>query len=278
MSAENEPLAVRRVDDRSVLLVTLDSCRFDTFADADAPNMKSISPLYCARAPANFTFGSHASIFAGFTPGVPTLTEPYVNPKWARIFKVGEQAFPGKSSAWFSLSGRSIIDGFRRQGYRTVGAASMSWLDPANEIGQLLTQDFDEFFFASRTGLAPQLAWALPHIAGAQVPVFAFLNIGETHVPYWHEGAAWDFARNPCQPFADDNDAADCRMRQRACVEFVDRLLSPLLDMFAGATTVVCADHGDCWGEDGLWGHGFTHEKVMEVPLLFRLGVRQPAA
>jgi glucan phosphoethanolaminetransferase (alkaline phosphatase superfamily) len=35
---------------------------------------------------------------------------------------------------------------------------------------------------------------------------------------------------------------------------------------------VVTADHGECLGEQGLYGHAFHHEKVMEVPLLiFRL-------
>jgi hypothetical protein len=35
---------------------------------------------------------------------------------------------------------------------------------------------------------------------------------------------------------------------------------------------VACGDHGDAWGEDGLWEHGIHHSKVYEVPLLFRLG------
>jgi len=31
---------------------------------------------------------------------------------------------------------------------------------------------------------------------------------------------------------------------------------------------VVTSDHGELFGEDGLFGHGpFIHEKVLEVPL-----------
>jgi hypothetical protein len=41
--------------------------------------------------------------------------------------------------------------------------------------------------------------------------------------------------------------------------------------IFANDTVIICADHGDCWGEDGLWEHGVSHEKTLEVPLLFRL-------
>ena len=41
---------------------------------------------------------------------------------------------------------------------------------------------------------------------------------------------------------------------------------------------IVCADHGDCWGEDGLWEHGVSHEKTLEVPLLFRLAPNAPSS
>ena len=36
------------------------------------------------------------------------------------------------------------------------------------------------------------------------------------------------------------------------------------------ATIVLTADHGDCWGEDGLWEHGISHRRTLEVPLLMR--------
>jgi arylsulfatase A-like enzyme len=32
-------------------------------------------------------------------------------------------------------------------------------------------------------------------------------------------------------------------------------------------TVVMCGDHGDCFGEEGLYGHGFYHPKVMQVPM-----------
>lgn len=67
------------------------------------------------------------------------------------------------------------------------------------------------------------------------------------------------------------NEAAEARRRQVACVEWVDRQLDGLLRRFEHANVLVCADHGDAWGEDGLWWHGFHHPKVLEVPLLFRL-------
>ena len=98
------------------------------------------------------------------------------------------------------------------------------------------------------------------------------MNIGETHVPYWHEGASWDREYNPCRPFGgDENDAEECARRQLACVQWVDNQLRGILQQFAHANTLVCADHGDAWGEDGLWEHGIHHPTVMDVPLIFRL-------
>jgi arylsulfatase A-like enzyme len=116
-----------------------------------------------------------------------------------------------------------------------------------------------------------QIAWLGDRLNQPDEPVFAFLNVGETHAPYYHEGASWDPRDNPCIPFAATNDAEKCRHRQKACVEFVDREIAPLLEAFAAGTTIICGDHGDAWGEDGLWEHGIYHPKVLEVPLLFRL-------
>ena len=107
---------------------------------------------------------------------------------------------------------------------------------------------------------------------GRVADAFVFINLGETHVPYWHEGADWDRSVNPCRPFGgESNDAAECARRQLACLEWVDDKLGPLLSRFAHANTLVCADHGDAWGEDGLWEHGIHHPAVMDVPLVFRL-------
>ncbi len=259
-------------DPRSILFITLDSCRYDTFMTADAPNLKALGEAQRAMAPANFTYGSHAAMFVGFTPGIAARAEPFVNPKFGKIFKIAGAGFSSKGTEFMTLAGRNIIDGLKRKGYRALGSGSVGWFDPTTETGQHLTQDFDEFYFAGNThSLSKQLAWLAERLDPAR-PVFAFLNIGETHVPYYFEGAPWSPDYNPCVPFSDKNDANESRRRQRACLEFVDGKLGALLQAFGAATTVVCADHGDCWGEDGLWEHGIHHEKVLEVPLLFRLG------
>jgi hypothetical protein len=263
-----------KLNPKSVLLVTLDSCRYDSFVAAQAPRMKSVGPLYRAMAPSNFTFGSHAAIFVGFTPGVANVATPFVNPKFAKIFKMAEGGFPGRSPSFISLEGRNIVDGFRRKGFATLGSGSVGWFDPQTPTGAVLTEGFDDFFYPGNVfSLEAQVAWAKQRIhEQGDRPVFLFLNIGETHVPYYFRGASWDFHYNPCVPFGSNNDSAECRRRQIGCVEFVDSQVADLLDQFAEGTVVLCADHGDCWGEDGVWEHGVSHPKVLEVPLIFRLG------
>lgn len=259
-------------DPRSILLVTLDSCRYDTFAGSHVPNLRAIGELHRAMAPGNFTYGSHAAMFVGFTPGIAGRLEPFVNPKHTKIFKLTGAGFPGKGGEFMTLTGPNIVVGLKRRGYATLGTGAVGWFDPSTEAGRHLTQDFDDFWYPGNAhSLGRQLLWLGERLAKVEEPAFVFLNVGETHVPYYFEGAAWSADFNPCVPFATTNDAEECRRRQRECLEFVDQRLSPLLDAFSESSVIVCADHGDCWGEDGIWEHGVSHDKVLEVPLLFRL-------
>src|SRR3954465_13936441 len=79
------------VDPRSVLLVTLDSCRYDTFIAADAPNLKNVGEqVHAAQAPSHFTYGSHMAMFVGFTPGISGARTAYLNPKYSTFFRIAK--------------------------------------------------------------------------------------------------------------------------------------------------------------------------------------------
>ncbi|WP_172649447.1 sulfatase-like hydrolase/transferase [Thiolapillus brandeum] len=236
--------------------------------------MKAVGPLHRAMAPGNFTYSSHMAMFMGFTPGDALSRQTGVNPKFGKIFRMSHGGIAGKGKEHFLLDGRNIVDGFSRRGYQTLGTGAVGWFNPQTDTAANLIGDFQNFFYPGNTwSLRQQLAWLRDMLPGNhETPVFTFLNIGETHVPYYFEGAPWSSDDNPCVPFSDDNDAREARRRQVQALEWVDGELSGLLNAFADSTVVVCADHGDCWGEDGLWEHGISHDKVLEVPLLFRLG------
>jgi hypothetical protein len=259
-------------DPTSVLFVTLDSCRYDTFAASEAPNLKKVGNLHRAQSPGSFTFSSHSAMFVGTTPGVPGVEEPYTNPAFARIFSIKQESGARASKSWVQLSGRNIIDGFRRLGYLTIGTGSVGWFDPNLMTSRPLIRPFDRYYYAGdHFSLRKQVDFVMQETRDVDQPLFVFINVGETHQPYWHDGAQWEIDKGPCRSFEEGNDAAECRWKQRACLEFVDATLAPVLERFENANALVCADHGDAWGEDGQWGHGFNHPKVFEVPLMYRL-------
>lgn len=257
----------------SYLFITLDSCRYDSFSRARIPNMKGVGPCHRAMAPGNNTFSSHMAMFVGFTPGIAGVNQSFLNPKFGRIFKMVNGGFQGRGTEHVTLEGENIIDGFKKRGFRAVGTGAVGWFDPGTDTGKALTRDFDEFFFPGNTwSLERQVEWVLETLPQKRDrPAFVFMNIGETHVPYYFKGAPWSPEENPCIPFSGHNNAEISAKRQRMCLEFVDSRLKPVLDRFRGENILICGDHGDCWGEDGLWEHGIHHEMVYAVPLLFSL-------
>ncbi len=261
---------------QSVLFITLDSCRYDSFVSADLPVLGQIGKVHRTMAPGNFTYSSHMSMLMGFTPGDAQSREIGVNPKYGKIFRMSQGGIAGRGKEYFLLQGKNIVDGFARQGYRTIGTGAVGWFNPDTETAGNLIADFQEFYYPGDPcvtwTLTQQLQWLSEQLSNDSGSVFAFLNIGETHVPYYFEGAPWSSDDNPCIPFGTNNNAEEARRRQILALEWVDTQLEPLLEAFSKSTVVVCADHGDCWGEDGLWEHGISHPKVLEVPLLFRIG------
>ncbi|WP_210249531.1 hypothetical protein, partial [Methylobacterium sp. WL7] len=181
----------------------------------------------------------------------------------------------GHAPPGFEVDGRDIVYGFRNKGYLTLGTGAVGWFDPQSPVSATLIGGFENFFFAGGRGIVTQVDWlsrALDRQAREDKTrdIFSFVNVGETHVPYHFDGASWSVEDNPCVPFQRVDRRTDCRERQRLCLEYVDRILAPILQRFMHATILVCADHGDCWGEDGLWEHGISHPMTLTVPLLVR--------
>lgn len=210
------------------------------------------------------------------TLGVVGSSVPLLNPKVAKVFllKAGGRQL-NQDAHSFDLDGANVIEGFRRQGYCTICSGAVAWFDTTTDTGAVLAQPFDQFQFAGDTwSLNSQLDWIDARLQELQPeePCFLFLNVGETHIPYWHQGAPWPRWPSPCEPLGGPScSALESRRRQRACLAWVDQQLAPLLQRFSAGTVLVCADHGDCWGENGLWAHGFSHPAILTVPLILRV-------
>lgn len=244
-------------------------------ADARTPVLDSYSEVVPAQAPANFTFASHQAFFVGMLPNA-TADVPYCNrfrKQLLGLCEVGEGQVARDSlkqvpSSW------DLVRGLRDEGFQTVGAGAMNWFRQ-----QSLTAGFERFRFTGRDADA-QIEFLLDSL-DVRRPFFGFVNFGETHAPYTFRGNP-----DPCpvdvrarrmswppreeEPAGRDNPAY---AHQMAAAEFLDGCLPRLFADLPGDTVVILtADHGDCFGEDGYWGHGVNHPKVLEVPLaIFRL-------
>ena len=261
------------------LLLTYDSCRYDVLVAARTPVLDSFAPIVRADAPATFTYASHQAFFVGMLPNaVENL--PYYN-RFRRqligLAGVGEgqvvkDAFRQVRSSW------NVVQGLRDEGYQAVGAGAVSWFQQES-----LTSAFERFLFTG-TDADRQIDYLLTEIDPAR-RFFGFINFGETHAPYVFKGQPvrcavdvrarrmrWPPLTSGSSGFS--REAFDCQV---AAAEFLDSRLPRLLDALPGDTVVILtADHGECFGEDGYWGHGVNHPKVFEVPLsIFRVD-RQP--
>jgi len=272
----------------NILFITLDSLRWDVFVNADAPNLKALGEWKRAWTQGTFTLPAHMAFFVGKLPQTLDGTDFYDHTAKRKdrekretfnreLWRLNNPERAINHRAKILLEGSNIIDGFRKRGYRAYGTGAVNWFNPALPAGRLMTGWFNDFRFFDDTGFSPlnsapaQIEWIMHtldrherSLLTRNRPFFSFINFGETHHRYTYRGCDW---MNDSEPYG-DHDA--CMYRQMKCLEYLDGMLPELLDRSRACDLVVCSDHGDAMGEDGLWGHGFFHEKVMEVPFLIR--------
>jgi hypothetical protein len=263
----------------SVLLLTYDSCRYDVLCDARTPVLDSLGEVLPAQAPGNFTYSSHQAMFSGILPNAD-VPRPYYNRFHGQLLGlagVGELQV-AKTSAIGVASSWNVVAGLTERGHQTVGAGAMNWFRQT-----ALTSCFEAFRFTG-TDADLQISYVLEELSFDR-PFFAFINFGETHAPFAFAGKpdlcpvdvrarvmTWPPEQGP-GPIGRDNEAYS---HQMAAAEYLDSRLPRLFGALPADTiVVVCGDHGECFGEDGYWGHGVNHPKVLEVPLaIFRLDGR----
>jgi membrane-anchored protein YejM (alkaline phosphatase superfamily) len=273
-----------RGDEEDFLLITWDSCRYDTYYQARTPVLDQFGEARRAWAMATYTLPAHVAMFHGFLPHVHG-PEPFYNRFRQQLWRINSRHTQYRPLVTLPAGQGDVVAGLRRHGYFTAGTGAMGWFrDTA-----FLQEGFRHFEY---TGVAARrqnellVRWAEKR-AGHR-PCFLFVNYGETHSPFRHEGmsdANFEVDRRYRRSRVINQDGVrkdhwkfdeEGFRRQIACAEYLDARTGELIDLMRRrgrpTTVVVCGDHGECFGEHGLYGHGFYHEKVMEVPLLiFRL-------
>jgi membrane-anchored protein YejM (alkaline phosphatase superfamily) len=263
-------------DRANLVLLTYDSCRYDVLRAANTPVLDSFADVLLAEAPANFTYPSHLAMFAGILPNCDE-PRPYYNRFCGQLFGlagVGELQVANRSSLSV-ISTWNAVAGLSEAGFQTVGAGAMNWF-----LQESLTSCFQQFRFTG-TDADAQIDYVLDSLDFDR-PFFAFINFGETHAPFVYKGKtvpcpvdvrARVMQWPPRQGLQPVGRASEAFSHQVAAAEYLDTRLPRVLSAFPADTVVVlCADHGECFGEDGFWGHGVNHPMVLQVPLaIFRL-------
>lgn len=256
--------ARRCLGSHNVLFITLDTLRFDV---ADAAMRDGATPVLAELAggdwerrhsPATFTYAAHTAFFAGFLP-TPS------GPRGARAPRLFATQFPGSRTTHEKtvvFDQDNIVAGFAEAGYRTICIGGVGFFNKRSALGSVLPGYFQESYWTPDLGVEclasteHQVALACDLLSGEERPVFMFLNVSACHMP--HRGYVPGATRDTVET-------------QRAALEYVDGALAPLLAAIRQARptlVVICADHGEAFGEDGYVGHRLAHPTVWEVPYL----------
>ncbi|MEM6453751.1 MAG: sulfatase-like hydrolase/transferase [Acidobacteriota bacterium] len=244
---------------RDVILITVDTLRWDALGFADGPaERRASTPVLDRLAAAGtiyrdayahnvVTLPSHANLLTGRYPydhgvrensgfvlrdDVPTLAT-----------LLGDAGFAtGAFVAAFPLDRRFGL----ARGFATYDDAVAAGRD-------------DAFAIPERRGdavVAPALAWWQAERARRR---FLWVHLYDPHAPYAAEPRF--AAQHPDQPYLGEVAAVDA---------YLAPLLTPLLDAGArDAIVVVTADHGEALGEHGEMTHGlFAYQPTLKVPLV----------
>lgn len=266
---------------RNLVFVTLDSCRYDTFAEARTPVLSGLGIAECRYSYASWTAPAHYNLLLGLLP--------HCNPQGTYAGKAYIEEFRGheRRLGFPLMTPNRAMDSFyfptflQDAGYFTGALVSLSALSPASPINR----GFDRFRQMSRHNDMRAMLSELWFPADR--PAFWLLNVGETHYPYalpnedpahWPKltgahGVFRHFSAGTSASvprFFDLDQMAELRARQVRAVEYLDGVFGELFAILPSNTWIcIMGDHGELFGEDGFFGHGpIQHPKVLEVPFL----------
>ncbi|MBI3512281.1 MAG: sulfatase-like hydrolase/transferase [Bacteroidetes bacterium] len=249
------------------LIVTIDSCRWDTFCSANMPYIKGKSSFRKAYSQGTYTLPSHKSIYQGILPSVYEKI-PYYNRFAKSLFRINNREVATNSLVTFRGGTKNIIEGFNEKKYFTLGIGAMEWFRHIE-----LTDGFQKFFYTA-INAKKQCEIFFETISKIKEPFFALINFGETHEPYEYGRQIEPTlnSRSRMRSFINYGFLQDEMNKQISACEYLDLMFTDLIcniekTISRGTVVIICSDHGECFGEDGLYGHGFYHQKIIEVPL-----------
>jgi arylsulfatase A-like enzyme len=271
---------------RNLLLVVLDSLRYDAWIAAKTPCLETLGRVERRWSYASWTAPSHYALLMGLLPH-SSPSDVYASEYYKADFARYSERLGVEGIEFRKLLPSIFLPTFLRNvlGYRTRAMVSMPVLNPHTAINR----DFDDYRLMPRHN---DMAAMVDELSFDEArPSFYLLNVGETHYPYAlpHEDPnEWprlsgvhgvfrqlDEEPSPAAPagpreFFDESRLAELRARQIAALEYLDGVFARLFDELPSNTwVIVTSDHGELFGEDRYFGHGpIAHPKVLEVPLV----------
>ncbi len=251
----------------NVVLITFDSCRWDSYERADMRFLNQHCPARKAYSQATFTYAAHLAMFQGLLPNTKEALA-YYNRYTRQLIRIANRGVGPSSLISFQAGTEDIVTGFRGAGYFTLGLGAMEWFRHPH-----LTRNFEQFF---NIGIhAQNQVDILLDRTKQNRPFFALVNFGETHDPYTigyeHRVPYSSTSRARQNNLSAGTFDEEGWKKQSLCCQYLDTQVSAIFRHLLATTRetifIVCGDHGECFGEDGMFGHGFYHPKIMEVPL-----------
>ncbi|MEU0037599.1 STM4013/SEN3800 family hydrolase [Streptomyces sp. NPDC006333] len=246
----------------NILFATIDSLRYDVARGAlesgRTPRLAGLLPdgLWERRqTPGTFTLPAHMAFFSGFLPRLPQPQQP------ARLWERRPPAFKQVPSETFVFDAPNLLDGLAEHGYRTVCVGGVTYFSSETPLGSVLPAMFHEAHWRP-SFCSPEIESTRHQVDQAldvtdrhrgSRPLFLFDNISATHVPHGHYLGR----------------STDTTASQAAALAYADTHIGRLLDGLADRgrwLVIMCADHGDAYGDDGFHGRGIAHPSVWNVP------------
>jgi arylsulfatase A-like enzyme len=269
---------------RNLVIVILDSLRYDTWLAAKPRSLAQIGMLERRYSYATWTAPSHYNLLMGLLPN-SSPPHVYASEYYKQDFLRYRDRLGLESMEYRSLLPSLFLPTLLRSlGYANHARVSMPVLNPFT----ILNHDFDSYKLMpshnDMTAIVDELSFSPEH------PSFWLLNVGETHYPYSfpggpdgaglpHISGVHGVVKGLDALRADSEEAADfftpaalreLHERQIGALAYLDGVFERLLNRLPADTwLIVTSDHGELFGEDGYFGHGpIMHEKVLEVPFL----------
>ncbi|MEV1025302.1 STM4013/SEN3800 family hydrolase [Streptomyces sp. NPDC050264] len=244
-----------------ILFVTIDSLRYDVAASAidegRTPQLAQLLPggQWERRwTPGTFTLPAHMAFFSGFLPKLPTPQQP------PRLWECRPPAVKTVDPRTFVFDAPNLLRGLNWLRYTTVCIGGVTYFSGETHLGCVLPAMFDDAYWRPEWGSPEpdstrhQVDFALTLAEDvSKAPLFLFMNISATHVPHSHYLG----------------DSTDTAASQKAALGYADEHLGRLINQLTSQgpwLIILCADHGDAFGEDGFHGRGIAHPVVTTVP------------